>query len=76
MFLTIFANNQNEEKMKENGHKKPQRAVIMGASSGIGYALAQRLIAHGWTVGLAARRTQPLQQLLFLCPHRRDRCAR
>ena len=70
MFLTIFANNQNEEKMKENGHKKPQRAVIMGASSGIGYALAQRLIAHGWTVGLAARRTQPLQQLQQQAPER------
>ena len=70
MFLIIFANNQNEEKMKENGHQKPQRAVIMGASSGIGYALAQRLIAHGWTVGLAARRTQPLQQLQQQAPER------
>ncbi|MBQ6653199.1 MAG: SDR family NAD(P)-dependent oxidoreductase [Prevotella sp.] len=39
-------------------------AIVMGASSGIGHEVARQLLADGWTVGLCARRTAPLQQLL------------
>lgn len=40
-----------------------KKAIIIGASSGIGREVAKLLIADGWTVGLAARREENLQQL-------------
>jgi len=47
-----------------------KKAIIMGASSGIGHAVAQLLIAEGWQVGLAARRTEPLMALKAMAPER------
>lgn len=38
-------------------------AIVIGASSGIGQEVARLLIADGWTVGVAARREEKLQQL-------------
>lgn len=38
-------------------------AVVTGASSGIGWALARELAAEGCRVGLVARRAEPLQAL-------------
>src|SRR5262245_41657816 len=40
-----------------------QVAVITGASSGIGWSLAQVLAGKGWQVGLIARRRELLEQL-------------
>lgn len=40
-----------------------KRAVIIGASSGIGRQVAQLLVQDGWHVGLAARRIDKLQEL-------------
>lgn len=40
----------------------------MGASSGIGKEVATRLIREGWTVGLAARRVDILQDMLRDAP--------
>jgi len=40
-----------------------KKAVIVGASSGIGRSLAKTLAAHGYTVGLAGRRLQLLAEL-------------
>lgn len=40
-----------------------KKIVIMGASSGIGYGLAQAFLKHGFQVGLAARGTTTLQEL-------------
>ena len=39
------------------------KAIVIGASSGIGKEVAQILINEGWTVGLAARREDRLQAL-------------
>ena len=35
-----------------------QRAIIVGATSGIGLAVAKTLAAKGWLVGIAGRRTE------------------
>ena len=40
-----------------------KRAIVIGASSGIGREVARLLIAGGWTLGVAARRTDLLQTL-------------
>ena len=40
-----------------------KKAIIVGASSGIGWALAYVLAAEGYTVGLCARRLARLSQL-------------
>ena len=47
-----------------------KKAIVMGASSGIGYAVAKRLIEEGWMVGLSARRLEPLKTLTQLAPER------
>ncbi len=39
------------------------KAVIVGASSGIGLALAEALLRGGFSLGLAARNTDPLRRL-------------
>ena len=44
-----------------------KRVVITGASSGIGAALARRLAGHGAVVGLIARRSERLAQVLADC---------
>lgn len=40
-----------------------KRAVIVGASSGMGREVAKLLLQDGWTVGVAARRAEPLEEL-------------
>lgn len=40
-----------------------KKIIIVGASSGIGYALAEALASRGVPVGLAARRTHRLEEL-------------
>src|SRR5262245_52241303 len=44
-------------------------AIVVGASSGIGAALARRLSEHGYRVGLAARRGDLLEQLRVELPN-------
>ncbi len=41
----------------------PRTAVVTGASSGIGAAIALSLAALGWTVALGARRTERLEEV-------------
>lgn len=47
-----------------------KRAIVMGASSGMGLEIAKMLLDMGWTVGVAARRTQLLENVCSLCPER------
>ena len=47
-----------------------KRAIIMGASSGMGREVAQALATEGWQVGIAARRLEPLQELQRAYPNR------
>lgn len=47
----------------------PRKAIIVGASSGIGRALAQVLSFAGYELGLTARRTELLQELRAQLPN-------
>ncbi len=49
--------------MSQSG-SKPLRAVVVGASSGIGAALVQRLAGEGAHVAALARRAEELEALL------------
>ena len=40
-----------------------KRAIVIGASSGIGREVAQRLKKEGWTLGVAARRVEELRTI-------------
>ncbi len=39
------------------------KAIIIGATSGIGKEMAVRLIAEGWETGLAGRRIEELEAI-------------
>lgn len=43
--------------------EKQRRAIIMGATSGIGLEVAKVLTGKGWQVGIAGRRQELLQQI-------------
>ena len=47
-----------------------RRAVIVGASSGLGFEVAKILLDDGWSLGVAARRQALLQELVDMCPDR------
>ena len=47
-----------------------KRIMIVGATSGIGRATAHLFIEKGWTVGVAGRRTEKLEELRRLAPDR------
>ncbi|MBW2589784.1 MAG: SDR family NAD(P)-dependent oxidoreductase [Deltaproteobacteria bacterium] len=45
-----------------------KKAIIIGASSGIGKELTKIFASHGWEVGIAARRTDLLNELIAEIP--------
>ncbi|MBO4906494.1 MAG: SDR family NAD(P)-dependent oxidoreductase [Bacteroidaceae bacterium] len=47
-----------------------KNAIIVGASSGIGKEVAKLLLSDGWSIGVAARREELLQELKALAPER------
>lgn len=47
-----------------------KRAIVIGASSGIGFEMSRLLIGKGWTVAVAARRSERLEPLRLLAPER------
>ncbi len=55
------------EKMKE---KTERRAIVVGASSGLGCEVALLLLHRGWNVGIAARRLEPLDAIAAAHPGR------
>ena len=46
------------------------KAVIVGATSGIGSEVAKLLLDEGWTIGVAGRREDRLEELRRLAPDR------
>lgn len=53
--------------MNHTNHES-KKAIVMGATSGIGYEVARVLAQRGWTVGVAGRRTEVLRQLAERTP--------
>ncbi len=49
-----------------------KRAIVIGASSGIGREVAQLLVKQGWTVGVAARRVELLEGIGAIATERID----
>lgn len=47
-----------------------KRAIIIGATSGIGQEVAKCFLQKGWKLGLAGRRTSRLQEIQQLAPER------
>lgn len=46
-----------------------KRAIIVGATSGIGLEVAKLLVAQGWHIGAAGRRLSPLEKLKASAPN-------
>ena len=49
---------------------KGKKAIIVGASSGIGMEVAKVLLSDGWHLGIAARREDKLLELKAMAPER------
>lgn len=43
--------------------KQGKKAIVIGASSGIGLEVAKLMVGAGWTVGVGARRVERMQQI-------------
>lgn len=52
------------------GKRQMKRAIIMGATSGIGHETALLLLKEGWSIGIAGRRTARLEEMKLLAPER------
>lgn len=48
----------------------PKKAIIIGATSGIGYQVACLLLKEGWTLGIAGRREDRLEAFRQKAPER------
>ncbi len=53
-----------------NEELRMKRAVIIGATSGIGLEVARLLLRQGWRIGVAGRREEALQALRSTAPER------
>lgn len=50
--------------MSINTYQQGKRAIVMGATSGIGMEVAKLLAAQGWQVGIAGRRKERMETLM------------
>ncbi|WP_309081830.1 SDR family oxidoreductase [Zhihengliuella sp.] len=57
----MTASDRTDSPRPASEQPEPRTAVITGAGSGIGAASARRLLAAGWNVVLAGRRSAPLE---------------
>lgn len=48
--------------------EKKRRAIVVGATSGIGLAVSELLLSHGWELGVAGRRVELLHPLKATYP--------
>lgn len=58
-----------------NMQNNEKRAIIVGASSGLGREVTKLLLERGWTVGVAARRIERLEELAAEYPGKVTTCA-
>ena len=54
--------------------KQGKKAIVIGASSGIGLEVAKLLVGAGWTVGVGARRVERMQQIGAVAERYRPTC--
>ena len=47
-----------------------KKAIVIGASSGLGKEVAKLLIDDAWRLGIAARRIERLEEIKVLAPDR------
>ena len=62
-FETIWAKNEDDYYRKT---KRGMKAIVMGATSGIGKEVALNLAAKGWDVAIAGRRIEKLQEVVAM----------
>lgn len=62
-FETIWAKNEDDYYRKT---KRGMKAIVMGATSGIGKEVALNLAAKGWEVAIAGRRSEKLQEVVAM----------
>ncbi|MFJ9036125.1 SDR family oxidoreductase [Streptomyces sp. NPDC102406] len=58
----------NDQRTAETTTTGPRSAVVTGAGSGIGRAVALELLRSGWRVALAGRRAETLEETAGLAP--------
>ena len=61
-----MSNSMNQLTNNMNG----KRAIVIGATSGIGQEVARLLLAEGWKLGIAGRREENLKEFQELAPDR------
>lgn len=54
--------------MKKRNNCEAKRAVIIGATSGIGEEVAKILVEQGWQIGIAGRREETLKAVQSIAP--------
>lgn len=59
-YLCSYKQKDNEKRKERMAQRK---AIVIGASSGIGLEVAKLLIREGWQVGVAARRVELMQHM-------------
>lgn len=63
MELYRKGNNYGTDMIQKRNDNTVRKAIVMGATSGIGMEVARQLAAQGWQLGLTGRRMERLQQL-------------